>query len=58
MMLDLPSGERRTIAFDLTPDDLALWNLQMHRVVEPGTFTLSAGPDSATLRSATLTVRQ
>jgi beta-glucosidase len=26
-------------------------------VVEPGTFTLSAGPNSATLKSATLTVR-
>jgi beta-glucosidase len=54
----LRPGERRTIAFELNPDDLALWNLQMHRVVEPGTFTLSSGPDSATLRSATLTVRQ
>jgi len=54
----LQPGERRTIAFELTPDDLALWNLQMHRVVEPGTFTLSSGPDSATLRSATLTVLQ
>jgi beta-glucosidase len=52
----LQPGERRTITFELMPDDLALWNLQMHRVVEPGTFTLSSGPDSATLRSATLTV--
>jgi beta-glucosidase len=53
----LQPGERRTVAFELNPDDLALWNLQMRRVVEPGTFTLSSGPDSATLRSATLTVR-
>jgi beta-glucosidase len=53
----LQPGESRTIAFELTPDDLALWNLQMRRVVEPGTFTLSSGPDSATLRSATLTVQ-
>jgi beta-glucosidase len=53
----LRPGEQRTIAFELTPDDLSLWNLQMRRVVEPGTFTVSSGPDSATLRSATLTVR-
>jgi len=52
----LQPGERRTVTFELTPDDLALWNLQMRRVVEPGTFTLSSGPDSATLRSTTLTV--
>jgi len=54
----LQPGERRTITFELNPDDLALWNLEMRRVVEPGTFTLSSGPDSATLRNATLTVRQ
>ncbi|KTF67966.1 glycoside hydrolase family 3 N-terminal domain-containing protein [Sphingomonas sp. HT-1] len=53
----LKPGERRTVRFELTPDDLALWNSEMKRVVEPGTFTLSAGPNSATLKSATLTVR-
>ncbi|HEY0014140.1 MAG TPA: glycoside hydrolase family 3 N-terminal domain-containing protein [Allosphingosinicella sp.] len=52
----LQPGERRTVRFELTPADLALWNLQMRRVVEPGTFTISAGPDSATLRSTKLTV--
>ena len=55
--ITLQPGERRTVTFELNPDDLSLWNLQMRRVVEPGTFTLSSGPDSATLRSATLTVR-
>ncbi|HEV2865653.1 MAG TPA: glycoside hydrolase family 3 C-terminal domain-containing protein, partial [Allosphingosinicella sp.] len=54
----LRPGERRTVAFDLTPDDLSLWNASMRRVVEPGTFTISAGPNSAALRSATLTVRE
>ena len=52
----LQPGERRTVTFELTPADLSLWNLQMRRVVEPGTFTISAGPNSATLRSTTLTV--
>ena len=42
--------------FELTPDDLALWNMQMKKVVEPGTFTISTGPNSVDLKSAKLTV--
>jgi len=52
----LRPGERRTVTFELRPDDLALWNLQMKRVVEPGTFTISVGPNSVDLKSAKLTV--
>lgn len=52
----LQPGERRTVTFELTPDDLALWNPEMKRVEEPGTFTISAGPNSVELKSATLTV--
>ena len=52
----LRPGERRTIAFTLDPDDLALWNPDMKHVVEPGTFTISAGPNSVDLKSAKLTV--
>lgn len=53
----LRPGERRTVRFELTPEDLSLWNIEMHRVVEPGTFTISSGPNSARLQSTTLTVR-
>ena len=52
----LQPGERRTVRFELAPDDLSFWNLEMKRVVEPGTFTISAGPNSVDLKSATLTV--
>jgi beta-glucosidase len=52
----LQPGEKRTITFELTPDDLALWNPQMKKVVEPGTFTIYAGPNSVDLKSAKLTV--
>jgi beta-glucosidase len=52
----LRPGERRTVMFELTPDDLSFWNLEMKRVVEPGTFTVSAGPNSVNLKSAKLTV--
>ena len=53
----LRPGERRTVSFELTPADLSLWNMQMRRVVEPGTFTISAGSNSVDLESTTLTVR-
>jgi len=55
--ITLEPGERRTLRFELAPRDLALWNIAMKRVVEPGTFTISAGPDSASLKSVTLIVR-
>jgi beta-glucosidase len=52
----LAPGERRTLSFDLQPADLALWNPDMKHVVEPGTFTISAGPNSVDLKAAKLTV--
>jgi beta-glucosidase len=52
----LQPGERRTISFELTPDDLSLWNPDMKKVVEPGTFTIYSGPNSVDLKSAKLTV--
>jgi beta-glucosidase len=54
--LALQPGEHRTVMFELTPDDLALWNPEMKKVVEPGTFTIYAGPNSVDLKSAKLTV--
>jgi beta-glucosidase len=54
--VSLEPGERQTVTFELRADDLALWNVDMKRVVEPGTFTISAGPSSAALKSAKLTV--
>ena len=52
----LEPGGRRTVEFELEPEDLAFWNLQMKRVVEPGVFDIYAGPNSAELKKAELTV--
>jgi beta-glucosidase len=52
----LAPGARTTVTFEVSPLDLSLWNLEMKRVVEPGKFTLLAGPNSADLKPATLTV--
>jgi beta-glucosidase len=53
----LQPGEMRTVTFDLKPADLSFWNVAMRRVVEPGTFTISAGNRSTALKPTTLTVR-
>lgn len=43
----LRPGETRTLRFVLGAEDLAFHDLQLRRVVEPGTFTLWAGGSSA-----------
>ncbi len=52
----LEPGERKTVTFRLDPDDLAFWDADMAWTVEPGAFTISAGPSSAVLKSTTLRV--
>lgn len=54
--VSLNPGETRTVRFELTPDALAFWNIDMKWVVEPGAFTVSAGSSSAVLKSAKLNV--
>jgi beta-glucosidase len=50
--LTLNTGETRTVTLTLGPEELALFDLQMRQVVEPGWFTVYAGGDSdAQLRS-------
>ena len=43
----LKAGEARTITFRLAARDLAFYGLEMKPVVEPGTFRLFVGPNSA-----------
>jgi len=52
----LSPGESRTVIFDVGPEQLRFYNADMVRVVEPGGFTLYAGPSSAELKSSALTV--
>jgi beta-glucosidase len=48
VMLD--PGESRTLHFRLGPDQLALWNRDMKKVVEPGEFSIMVGSSSADIR--------
>lgn len=52
----LQPGEMRTVSFVLRPPDLALYDREMRRVVEPGTFTVWAGGSSAATLQGRFTV--
>src|ERR1700691_5319445 len=56
--ISLNPGETKTVEFTLGPDELSFLNRDMHRVVEPGTFTLMVGGNSVDVRTAKLEVVQ
>ena len=52
----LAPGASTQVQFKLGRDDWALWDENMHEVVEPGTIAIMAGPDSVNLKTASLEV--
>ena len=54
--LTLKPGEKRTVSFAVTPEMLAIWNIDMQRVVEPGVFDLMVGASSDKTSAEKLTV--
>lgn len=58
--ITLQPGETKTVTFELNAENLAIYNQEMEKVVEPGTFTISVGSSSAAqdLQTASLTVTQ
>lgn len=56
--ITLKAGEKRTVRFTLEAQSLAIWDMDMHRVVEAGEYEVMTGPNSIALKSATLTVRK
>jgi len=48
--ISLAPGEKKTVEFRLTHDDLALYNRNMEFVTEPGIFEVMAGSSSADIR--------
>jgi beta-glucosidase len=54
--VSLEPGETKTLEFALGPEELSFLNLDMRRVVEPGTFKILAGGNSKELIETTLTV--
>ncbi|HJS92595.1 MAG TPA: glycoside hydrolase family 3 N-terminal domain-containing protein [Steroidobacteraceae bacterium] len=54
--VSLAPGASTHVQFNLGWDDFAIWDENMHHVVEPGTFDIMAGPSSVDLKTATLEV--
>ena len=54
--VSLEPGQKVTVDFTLTPEDLSLIDVNMNRVVEPGMFDLMVGPSSAETSSVALEV--
>ncbi|MGI8403115.1 MAG: glycoside hydrolase family 3 N-terminal domain-containing protein, partial [Gemmatimonadaceae bacterium] len=52
----LQPGATRTVSFRIGPEALALYDRQMRRVVEPGTFTVYAGTNSNEVLAARFAV--
>ena len=52
----LQPGQTQTLTFRLGPDELAMYDRDMRRVVEPGAFTVWAGGSSAATLDAHFTV--
>ena len=52
----LAPGASTRVSFELGWKDFAIWNQHMRHVVEPGTFRVMVGPDSAHLKAATFKV--
>lgn len=50
--ISLRPGETRTLAFTLDGDDLAFYDREMRRVVEPGFFTVYVGASSQDVQEA------
>jgi beta-glucosidase len=48
--LTLAPGEAKSCSFKLTPDDLALYDQDLRRVVEPGQFRVMVGSSSQDIR--------
>ena len=54
--LVLAPGESQSVEFQLSRDELAFWNIDMHDVVEPAEVSVWIGPNSAQGQTARFTI--
>jgi beta-glucosidase-like glycosyl hydrolase len=50
--ISLEPGQQRTVTFDLAPEHLALYNVSLKRLVEPGQFKVFVGSSSEDIRAS------
>lgn len=46
----LEPGETKNVSFEITPELLSMWDINMKYVVEPGDFSIMIGPSSADIK--------
>jgi beta-glucosidase len=46
----LDPGQKKTVEFELMPEDLSMFDKNMNWIVEPGTFEIMIGSSSADIR--------
>ncbi|MCX2681627.1 glycoside hydrolase family 3 C-terminal domain-containing protein [Galbibacter sp. EGI 63066] len=56
--ISIKKGETKKVTFELTPDELAIWNRKMKRVVEPGEFEVMVGGNSKDLIKTTFEIKE
>lgn len=54
--ITLKAGESKNVTFTITPEMLKFYNYDLKYVLEPGDFSIMAGPNSRDLKTAKLTV--
>ena len=54
--IHLRPGETRSVEFDITPEKLSFYNINMDYTVEPGAFDIMVGASSEDNKTALLTV--
>ena len=55
--ITLQPGESTRVEFELGPEAFRIWDIDMREVIEPGTFDIMVGPDSAQLNTTQLDIR-
>lgn len=55
--VDLQPNETKTVSFLITPDKLSFYNLDLKKVIEPGSFDVMVGPNSVELQTVSFKVK-
>ena len=55
--ISLKKGEKQTVSFDITPDDLKFYNQELECKWEPGDFDIMVGPNSRDVQTLRFTLK-
>ncbi len=55
--IHLAAGESKEVSFEITPDMLKFYNIELKHVIEPGDFQIMAGANSKEVKTLNFTVK-